>query len=183
AGDDRNCLKWRPKRLKHGLLLTKCLICGEAGAATVILNNNDFFASWSSAAAFKEIAEPHEGQSFAAQIDDAAFVGAVFLRGEFEALLDRTERDYVSFGPHFHGEAINDGEREWKTDGKSGSLAFAAFDLDGATQGIHVSAHDIQADAAAGELRNFVGGRESRLKNQVVNLRLGKARAFGNDSP
>jgi len=61
-------------------------------------------------------------------------------------------------------------------------LAFAAFDQNGAAQGVHVSAHDVQADAAAGELRHFVGRRKSRLKNQIMNLGFGKTGAFGNNS-
>jgi len=72
-------------------LLTQQFVGGRPARPPWVLNHNDFFASRCCATAFKKIAEPNEGQSFASQIDDAALVRTVLLCREFETLLDGAE--------------------------------------------------------------------------------------------
>jgi hypothetical protein len=39
-----------------------------------------------------------------------------------------------------------------------------------AAQGIHVSTHHVETDAAAGQLRDLLDRRETGLKNQIMNF-------------
>ena len=108
----------------------KGIVGGQTCAAALIFHHDDFFSRWREATAPEKVTQPHVRQCFTAQIDYAAFVGTVPLDREFKTLLNGAERNYVRLRVHFHREAIDDGQRQRKADGKGRPLALFAGHVD-----------------------------------------------------
>src|SRR5690348_1432712 len=102
--------------------------------------------------------------------------------GKLQAFLHGAEWNDVGLRTDADCKSINNGERQRKPNRESGSLVFAAFDVNCAAQGIHVAAHDIETNAATGNFRDFLGGRKTGLKDEIVNFGFRKAQAFGNEA-
>ena len=89
--------------------------------------------------------------------------------------LDHGElRDGEALAGRLDQQRGDDGERERNLDDEAGAAAAHRFHVDGAADLVDVGAHDVHADAAAGDAGDLLGGREAGREDELVNLRVGQ---------
>jgi len=94
-----------------------------ASPAVPLISTTIIFPFRRFSTASEQIAELYVRQSFAAQMM-TLLPRAMFFAGQLETFLHGAERNHISFRINFHGEAINDGQRERKADRKGGPWPF-----------------------------------------------------------
>jgi hypothetical protein len=95
-----------------------------------------------------------------------------------QALDDAGERYDIDLAADPHVHAVQDGERERQRQREHRAVARRRLDGDAAAHASDVAAHDVHADAAAGDVGDLLGGGEPRGEDQVDHLALAQARAL-----
>ncbi len=116
----------------------------------------------------KDVPEMQERQQFVAQpqhrrvLDplDAVLAGAAGAH-EFE---HRELRDGEALARGLDDQRRNDGERQRNLDGEGRAAAGNGLQIDGAADLLDIAAHDVHADAAAGNACHLRGGGKARQR-------------------
>src|SRR4029077_19373108 len=113
------------------------------------------------------------GEQLAAHFFD--FVGA-----DAANFLDHGERQSKASAAAAHEQRRGNDQGQRDFQGELGPVAARALDVDFAVQCIEIGAHDVQADAAAGELGLCGSGGEAGMEQHLAEIAVGEAvRGFG----
>ncbi len=93
--------------------------------------------------------------------------------------IDRQLRNGKAVAACLDDQCRDDGERERNFDGEAQSRAGHRLHVDGAADLIDIVAHNVHADAAAGNVGDFRGGGEAGREDELVNLRFRQFLGFG----
>src|SRR6266446_951941 len=89
--------------------------------------------------------------------------------------LDHGERKREAGAAAAHEQRGGDDQGQWNFQRELGSLAARALDVDFAVQHIEIGAHNVQADAAAGELGLCGRGGKAGVKEHLAEIAVGQA--------
>ncbi len=95
---------------------------------------------------------------------------------QFDAFLDRRQRNDVAALAHTHQQAIDDSECQWQAQRDFGALAGLAGNVDTAAQGVDRAAHHVHANATPGHTGHFAGGGEAGLQDKLEQFAVGQPR-------
>src|SRR5690606_942261 len=169
------------QRFDDGLEFAQQLVYNQADFVVTRMDDDDVFAPARGTADTELVAQPHEGQHFATQVEIASTVCHLGRFGRhFHALKDCIQRHHVR-GPSNRGKkAVDNCKGQWKTHAYGGTQAFFAIKVDRAAQGFNILAHHVHAHSASRQVGHAICGRESRLENQVADFSVGKRVARAN---
>src|SRR5260370_6990261 len=123
-----------------------------------------------------QTAQADQRQELLPQAEDLTLVHTMNLvvvdAGDLD---DRGERHSKEPPAHAEKQRLNSCESQGRAKLNGGAMTLLRRYLDGALQAVKNRAHDIHADAAAGNFGDFLGGAEAGFKNEVENFRLGQA--------
>ena len=106
---------------------------------------------------------------------DAMLAGAAGAH-QFE---HRELRDGEALAAGFDDERRDDRQRQRNLDGEGGAGAGDGFQIDRAADLLDIAAHDVHADAAAGNAGDLRGGGEAGREDEIADLGVGFGRHLG----
>ena len=136
-----------------------------------------------SVADLEQAAQPEQRQQLVAQPQHGGVLDALdaVLRivARAHQLDHRKLRDRKAIAGALHDQRGDDRERERNLDDEARAVAEHGLHVDHAADLIHVGAHDVHADAAAGNAGHLRRGREARHEDEFLDLRLRHLLDFG----
>jgi len=108
--------------------------------------------------------------------------GDQLLLPQLQHLFDHHGGNRVDLRARAHQHRLGHGKGKRQVDGEAGALPPREAHLHASAKRGDFAAHHVHADAAPGHLRDHGGGGESRLENEIGDLRLGECRTGRNEA-
>ena len=126
-----------------------------------------------------------ERHQVAAQLQHAARADQVVDLGARrpQAFDDRRHRHHIGFVADLDDHAVHHGERERQRELDRHAAAAHRLERNPPADVLDIAAHDVHADAAAGNVGDRFGGRESRHHDEVVDLVIAEHRVRTDQPP
>src|SRR5258708_27959722 len=119
-----------------------------------------------------QTAQADQRQELLPETEDLTLVHTMNLvGGDAGDLDDRGERHSKEPPAYAEKQRLNTCESQGRAKLNGGATTLLRRYLHGALQAVKNRAHDIHADAAAGNFGDFLGGAEAGFKNEVENFR------------
>src|SRR5215831_714167 len=123
--------------------------------------------------------QTHQRENLVAEAQNFALIHSVnFLVSDARNFNDGGEWNGKEAAADPEKQRLNASESQRDAKLESGAAAFLRADVDRSLETIHYRAHDVHADAAAGNFGDFYGSAEARLKNQIEGVLFAHALRF-----
>ena len=174
AGEARHVGVQLGQRLDHRLVAADDLVDDQADARVGRRDDDDLLMRVGLAGFVEQFAQAQERHQLAANVEEAAPLraGGVGL-GKFDAFLDRGQRNGVARVGDADQQAFDDRQRQRQAQGDLRPLAGLGGEVDRTAHALDRALDDVQADAAARQRRDLLGGREPGLEDQLMQLGVG----------